>query len=483
MKQQCWRFRVIAFLLVLGLLLAGGYGVYSVSTYGSRWFANRYNTRYRAAKKVVIPGDVLDRNGVVLAGVDEAGNRTYHPDQTIRSAMVHVIGDPKGNVANAVDTFQASYLWGFKTSVGERIGTLLSGEQRRGDHVTLTVDSALQGRIATAFSTLPSTAGKAGAVVVMNYRTGEVLALLSVPNFDPVGDLDAIREHPQRPFWNRALQDLQAPGSTFKIVTAASVLKYLPDATTRLFDCTTGVTQIKKQNITDPGDAHYGYITDSGDVHHGYVTLADAFRVSCNNSFAQAALHLGDQNLRRTAEAFGFNDNFLFRDLVVENSVYPTEDRNDLEVAWSGVGQSRVLATPMHMCMVAAAIANDGVMMEPRLLLRVNSPAGALRLGFTSKPYRTVCTPEVAAVLDGYMKAVVEDGTGRSAAVEGLTVAGKTGSAESSIDSSKVTHAWFVGYLDEPDAPYAVCVFVQNGGFGGAVAAPLAKQIFAWLTE
>ena len=124
-------------------------------------------------------------------------------------------------------------------------------------------------------------------------------------------------------------------------------------------------------------------IRDYGGSQHGKITLARAFRVSCNNTFAQTALLLGDAALRKTAEQFGFNDNFLFRDVVVENSTYPTKNRTNLEIAWSGDGQSQVSATPLHMCMVAAAVANDGVMMEPRLLSRVESPSGVVRLRYS----------------------------------------------------------------------------------------------------
>ncbi len=472
MMQQRLRFKLTAFLLIALLLVAGFYGVHSVSTYGSRWFGSIYNTRYRAARQTVTPGNVLDRNGAVLASSDQEGKRTYHTDAAIRSAMVHIIGDPDGNVANAVDSFQASYLWGFQTSLSERIDMLASGEKRRGDNVTLTVDSALQTRIAEAFAAMPGSMGKAGAAVVMNYKTGEVLALLSVPTFDPIGDMTQVRGDIQKPFWNRAVQGVQPPGSTFKIITSIAVLQNMSNATTHQFDCSTGATKIMDQLIRD-----YGY------EHHGMITLDKAFRVSCNNSFAQAALLVGDQNLRKTAEAFGFNDNFLFRDLVVNNSQYPTKNRNDFEVAWSGAGQSQIGATPLHMCMVAAAIANDGVMMEPRLLLRVTSPAGVQRQGFTSKEYRTACTPQLAAMVENYMKDVVVNGTGKAAAADGVTIAGKTGSAESSADGQYVTHAWFVGYIDEPEYPYAVSVFVENGESGGKAAAPIAKEIFTWLTQ
>ena len=470
MEQQRFRFRVMAFLLIALLLLAGAYGVYSVSTYGSRWFGSSYNTRYRAAKKTVIPGDILDRNGVVLATADGEGERTYPTSWHTRSAMVHVVGDLDGNVANTVDSFQASYLWGFETTLEERIEALRSGQKRRGDNVTLTIDATLQTNIAAAFANMENTAGKAGAAVVMNYRTGEVLALLSVPTFDPLGSMAEVRNDPQHPFWNRALQSVQAPGSTFKIVTAVSALQNLKDAATHEFDYSTGATKIMDQIIRD-----YGY------EHHGMVTLDKAFRVSCNNSFAQAALLIGDKKLRQTAEDFGFNDNFLFRDLVVENSRYPTENRNDFEVAWSGAGQSQVAATPMHMCMVAAAIANEGTMMEPRLLMQVVSPAGMQRLSYTSKVYTQACTPELAAQVEEYMKDVVRNGTGKAAAVEGLPIAGKTGSAEGSIDGRYVTHGWFVGYIDDPAYPYALSIFVEEGGSGGKAAAPLAGEVFRWL--
>ncbi|MBE5801956.1 MAG: penicillin-binding protein 2 [Clostridiales bacterium] len=472
MKQQRVRFRLMAFFLIALLVVAGAYGVYSVSTYGSRWFGSSYNTRYRAARKTVIPGDIIDRNGVVLATTDAEGKRTYASDPYTRTAMVHLVGDGEGNVANSVDAFQASYLWGFETSLKERVIALFSGESRRGDNVTLTVDSKLQTTIAAVFDREENSKGKAGAAVVMNYQTGEVLALLSLPAFDPMSDLKAVSSNAQHPFWNRALQSVLPPGSTFKIVTAVAALNHLPQAETRTFDCSTGATMIMEQIIRD-----YGY------EHHGMITLDKAFRVSCNNSFAQAALLMGDEALRKTAEGFGFNDNFLFRDLVVENSVYPTKNRNDFEIAWSGAGQSQVAATPLHMCMVAASIANDGVMMEPRILKEVVSPKGVQRMTYSQKVYRQACDSATAAKLETYMKDVVLNGTGKSAAVEGVSIAGKTGSAESSLDGKYVTHAWFVGYIDDPAYPYAVSVFVEEGNSGGKAAAPIAREIFAYLIQ
>ena len=471
MKQLKFRFRFLTFITICLLVVSGAYGVYSVSTYGSRWVSSARNTRYRSAKSRVIPGDIVDRSGVTLASTNEQGKRTYQQNILSRSAMVHRLGDDEGNVANGVESFQANYLLGFESSLSERINDLVGNTQRKGDTVVVTADSKLHTHIVQAFLNTSNTRGKCGAAVVMNYKTGEVLALVSLPVYDPQNITDTVRKSTQHPYWNRALQSTLPPGSTFKIITAVAALENLPNAQGAVFTCT-GATQVMDK-----------LITDYGNDQHGQISLAKAFRVSCNNTFAQIALTIGDDKLRKTAENFGFNDNFLFRDLVVENSRYPTQNRNTFEVAWSGAGQSQVAATPLHMCMISAAIANDGVMMEPRLLSRVESAAGTLRMRTSAKVYRTACSPETAKIIDGYMKDVIKSGTGTRAQVDGLTIAGKTGSAEGSSNGVDVTHAWFTGYIDSDAYPYAVCVFVEEGGTGGSVAAPIAKQIFEYLRD
>ncbi len=469
MKPLHNRFRLLTLILIGLLLLAGLYGVYSVTVYGNRWFASSRNLRYREAKNTVIAGDILDRNGVLLATTADDGARTYQADAEARAAVVHLIGDRDGNVANGVESFQASYLLGFETTLAERVLALVQGEPRRGDNVTLTVDSKLSTVIVRAFNTFARTKDKSGAAVVMNYKTGEVIALVSVPVYDPAHITDAVKEDARHPFWNRAVQSALPPGSTFKIITTASALENLEGIQEKVFTCT-GATLVQGQIIRDYGNAQ-----------HGELKLSKAFRVSCNNTFAQIALTLGDAALRKTAESFGFNDNFLFRDLVVENSVYPTQNRTPWEIAWTGDGQSQVAATPLHMCMVAGAIANGGVMMEPRLLYNVTGPTGLVRLRLTPKVYRRAVSAEIAAVIQGFMEDTVARGTATAAQVEGLTIAGKTGSAESSLDGVDVTHAWFTGYIEDDRYPYAVCVFVEEGQSGGGAAAPIAQAIFRYI--
>ncbi len=471
MKQQRHRFKILALFLFGMFLVLSVYGGYSVLTYGNRWFSSRWNPRVRSQKASVTAGDILDVNGVTLATTVD-GERVYQEDEDVRRAVVHLVGDDQGQVSNGVETFQTSYLYGFQTSLPEMIASLFKGENRRGDNVTLTVDSQLCAAIVESFNSYEKTAGKYGAAVVMNYKTGAVLAMTSLPNFDPQNITDEILNDAGQPFWNRATQSVYAPGSSFKVITTEAALTNIDNILNVDIQCTGGLDV----------DGHA--IRDWGNATHGNLTLKQAFTKSCNNAFALMALDMGDEKLRKTAENFGFNDNFLFRDLVVENSTYPTTNRTNFEIAWSGAGQSAIVASPMHMCMVAASIANGGVMMEPRLLQSVDSYSGVNRMKFSSNVYRTALSSEDADIIKGFMRSVVTSGTGSRAAVEGLTICGKTGSAESSMNGESVTHGWFIGFIDSEDMPYAVAVLVESvndGDGGGSTAAPIAGDIFRYI--
>jgi len=246
-------------------------------------------------------------------------------------------------------------------------------------------------------------------------------------------------------------------------VTLASALENLPDLNDFAFDCT-GYYPVGNYAVTD-GSAH------------GVQTLSDAFARSCNTTFAALSQDLGYEMLGNTAEEMGFNRNFMFSDLIVYNSSYPIDDLSAEDLAWSAIGQGRVLATPMHMALIAATIANRGVMNEPRLVAQITTAQGGNRALLSHAGGRRVLGEDVAARLEKEMIRVVKSGTGKRAALDnGYTVAGKTGSAEASNDKSIESHAWFVGYITNDSAPYAICVLVENGGSGGGVAAPLARK-------
>ncbi len=471
MKQQRFRFKLLALLLFGLFALLAVYGVYSINTYGNRWFAYARNPRVREQKQSVTAGSIYDRNGVLLASTVD-GERVYQADEAARRAVVHVLGDDEGQVSNGVEGFQTAYLYGFKASLVERFNDLFTSEPRHGDNVHLTLDSELCTAITGFFNNYSLTRGKNGAAVVMNYKTGEVVGQVSLPSFDPMSAASVSAD--SEVYWNRATQSLYPPGSTFKVITTAAALENIEGVTSMSITCTGGL------------DVDGQAIRDYGNTVHTSLTLKQAFIKSCNNIYALLALDMEDAALRKTAEAFGFNANFLFRDLVVENSVYPTANRTNFEVAMSGFGQSSIGATPMHLCLVAAAIANDGVMMEPTLLRQATTPSGSIRAAFESRVYRTALSARTAATLQEYMRAVVTSGTGTRAAVSGLTICGKTGSAESSRNGRDVTHGLFIGYIDSDELPFAVCVVVEDivdGEGGGSTAAPIAGDIFEYLRD
>lgn len=358
----------------------------------------------------------------------------------------------------------ANHLYAFSDSYFSRLSAALAGQKRRGYDLRLSVDSALTRRVAEQFP-----ADKAGAVVVMNYRTGELLALASFPGFDPENPAPDIEKDLRQPYWNRATRWLSAPGSTFKVITLASALQHIPGAMSKTYTCTGGF------QVDDV------VVTDAGMASHGELDLKKALAVSCNITFAKLALELGDEKLLQTSQAFGLDDYLLFSDLVVENSFYPKANRVNKEVAWTGAGQSALAVTPLHMCLTAAAIANGGVMMEPKLLLQAVDGSREGRAQMQPAVYRTPLSSEDAKTISLAMRQAVTGGTATRAAVAGLKVCGKTGSAQ--VDGQEETNAWFIGFLDEPDLPYAVCVVVDNAGEGGRVAAPIAGMIFGYLRD
>ncbi|HWQ57732.1 MAG TPA: penicillin-binding transpeptidase domain-containing protein [Clostridia bacterium] len=472
---------LVVFLLLFALLAA--YLVYVIDLYGDYWFASPYNTRVTAQKSRVVAGDVLDRNGGTLASTDADGKRTYNERDALRLSVAHVLGDSGGQTIGAQSLF-ARYLLGFDADLGARLEELLSGEKRRGSDVYLTIDARL---CEYAYEQLD---GRSGAIVVMNYKTGEILASTSSPSFD-LSKIDLFASGEYEPasssLVNRATMGKYTPGSTFKLVTAIAALRYLPNVTERTFTCTGVLVFDKKtgtfvENAAEAFDAEgnvkegYALLRDFDGEIHGELTLEEAFSVSCNNVFARLALELGADKIRAVAEELGFNGELVFNEVVVYSGSYGVS-ATDFELAWSGVGQHTDIVTPMHMCLLTCAVANGGVAMEPKLLYRLAAPEGNAEAALTPAVYKTLLKGNEADFLKACMRRTVAEGTGTKAQIEGYTVCGKTGTAEVSSSADILPHAWFAGFIDSGEHPYAICVVIENGGGGGAVAAPVAASV------
>lgn len=460
MKKLRHNLRVVTAFLLSLLIVAGAYCFYSVTTYGGRWFATSTNTRLASQKKQVVAGDITDRTGLVLARTRD-GEREYPRSTDMRRAVAHVVGDNRGIVSHGAETFMANYLLGFKATAAERLRQLFTGQQTRGDDIVLTIDAELCEYASSLISPFVG-----GAAVVINYKTGEILCSTSWPSFDPRNMSQALRAGSgEVSLLNRVTQGMYSPGSTFKIITMASALENLPSAPAREYTCT-GRLDVVKTTVTEAGGAV-----------HGQETLSEAFAHSCNTVFSSLSMELGASRLRRTAKSFGFDENFLFSDLIVYNSQFPSGRLTKDQLAWNGIGQGTVLVTPLHMAMISGAIGNGGVMMEPRLLLSATSAQGRQRLVQEAKVYTRCCSEFVATQVKEAMIECVASGTGKRAQLRKYTVAGKTGSAEISNDKSVRTHAWFTGFVDDPEHPLAIAVVLEKGGSGGTVAAPIAQRI------
>lgn len=459
MKELRRNIRMLGIIMLCGILVLAIYLNCTVMVNGNRWTNSASNTRLVTARKNVIAGDIYDRNGVTLATSDEDGARVYNSSSDIRRAVSQTVGDTLGMSGTGVETFFASTLLGLSNNIFDRLTQYITGTERRGSDIYLTIDAELSEYIMEHFPD-----GKNGAVVLMNYQTGEIYSMVSLPTYDPKRVAKRSDEDEDAPYLNRVTQGLYPPGSTFKIVTLATALESLDGIVDREFYCSGEMVV---------GD---GTVTDNEGNGHGDLTLESAFARSCNLTFGSLALELKNSRLKSKAETMGFNTNFLFRDLVVYESSFP-DTESDYELAWAGVGQGEVLVTPLHMCMIAGAIANDGQMVEPQLISSIVGDSGIPQVRTSRGVFRRIVSQSTARTIGSYMQSVVESGTGTKAQLDGYTICGKTGTAEVSSSKSVKPHAWFVGYCADSDHPLAIAIVVENGGHGGDVAAPLAAKI------
>ena len=437
-------------LFVFTFMFAGliVYLAFAETTYGERWFATPYNPRIQNLK-----ADILDRTGLTLVHTED-GETAYVDDKGMRKAVAHVVGDEYG-FSYGAQTMYSTYLYGFDKDTIGKIADLIAGEESSGSDVTLTIDAAL------CETALKAMGDHYGAVVVMNYRTGEILASVSSPTFDPSNMEQFIEGGGDSELVNRAFSGQYPPGSIFKLVTASALIENGLDDFTTTCD---GSTEIDGSEIPCTGE-------------HGDVDLEKAIAKSCNVYFAEAAQELGPDALLAEADQFMFNDPMKFGDILMGKSVFD-QPSDSIDTAWSSIGQYHDLITPLHACMLAGSIANDGVMMEPKLLLSVSGGASS---GYTFSP-ETATQPidgATAEELTEMMITCVESGTGKKAAVDGYVVAGKTGTAEVAAEEGNASHAWFVGFIDDEQHPLCIAVVLERAGSGGSNAAPVAKTVLA----
>jgi peptidoglycan glycosyltransferase len=353
-----------------------------------------------------------------------------------------------------------------------RLSDLVTGAKPEGGDVVLTVDKELQ---TEAYDQLGD---QKGSAVLLDPRTGAILAMAANPTFDPnplvVNDADAeasankaLQADPDKPAENRAIVRAYPPGSTFKVIMAAAALENGIGPDTPL----EGPAAYTPPQTSTPIEN----FTKGVPCDQGRPSLERSLTISCNTSFARlGAETLGADKIKEKAKDFGFSDD----DLRIPQKVAPsvTGDMPDPpSTAQSSIGQRDVRMTPLQGAMIAASVANNGVMMKPHLVKEVRAPDLSVLDRYDGEELRRSIGPDTAGDLRTMMESVVEKGTGTKAQVDGLKVGGKTGTAQ---DGERPEHTWFIGYAMKDGEPLAaVCVMLENTGGSSSVATEIAGNL------
>jgi peptidoglycan glycosyltransferase len=360
----------------------------------------------------------------------------------------------------------------------DQVTAIFTGQEPKGAAVELTIDPRIQ---KAAWDALGD---QSGSVVAIDPKTGAILAMVSKPSYDPNDlaghDIPAVIENYQKlleadgsPLANRAIAgDLYVPGSVFKVLMTAAgidsgVLK-------------PGSSVPNPPELQLPGSS--AVITNAGGGKCGpgeKADLATALRLSCNIPFAQFGQKLGEDTIRDYAERFGFGDNISIP-MDATPSQYP-QTESEAELMLSSFGQASVRVTPLQIAMLSAAIANGGTLMQPTVLERIIAPDLSEEQGFLPSVYNTPISAETAATVTQLMVQDVANGAASNARIDGVDVAGKTGTAENG--EGEPYTLWFTGFAPANDPQVAIAVVVENGGgrgqdaFGNQIAAPIAKSV------
>ena len=453
---------IIFLVLFIGLI---SYVTYFEMVVGPQIVNNVSNKRLWVQRNEVLRGTIYDRDMTALTKSKRIDQDTQSREYTNGPLFAHAIGyvDVKYGITGLERKYDSELIY---SSVKDNIMNFIKYKgklpQKVGNSIQTTLDYNIQKK---AYDLLGS---NKGSVVVLNPKTGEILAMVSKPSYDPNSldeDWKDINSNAAMPLINRATAGLYPPGSTFKVITAASALENISGIMGRTFEDNGKIVFNDNESLSNY----------NGEVL-GTLNFKGAFVHSSNVVFGTLGMELGNSKLKKTAEAFNFNVDTPADGVTIENSQFPSygifEKGN---IAQSAIGQSSVLTTPMEMALVASTIANDGVMMKPYLVGKVLNSSGETLRTVQPAKIRQVISSDTAATIRDFMRAVVTDGTGTSAAIPGIEVCGKTGTADNQEGSEP--HSWFIGFAPYDDPQVAVAVIVENGGQGGGIAAKIAAQV------
>ncbi|MFB7494996.1 peptidoglycan D,D-transpeptidase FtsI family protein [Streptomyces sp. NPDC056161] len=484
MNKPLRRIAIFCGLLVLTLLIRDNWLQYVKA---DSLKDDKLNRRVTIARYSTPRGDIIvDGNPITgskttsTSGINDLKYKRTYKDGPMWSPVTGFASQSFG--ANQLESIEDGILTGNDDRLFFR-NTLdmITGKPKQGGNVVTTLSEAAQ---KAAYNGLKAQGGK-GAVVALDPSTGKILALASYPSYDPSSfagnstETDAktwskLLKDPNNPMTNRALRETYPPGSTFKVVTAAAALE-------------NGLYKSADENTDSPLPWIMPGTTlplkNEGNLPCKDASMRLALEVSCNSVFGKIGADLGNEKMLQEAEKFGFNAE-QFTPVRSNASVFD-DNMNPSQTAQSSIGQYNTAATPLQMAMVASAVANDGKLMKPYMVDKLQS--SNLDTIEQTKPEELSqpLSSDNAQILQSMMETVVKTGTGKNAQISGVTVGGKTGTAQHGVDNSEKPYAWFVSYAKLPDgsSPVAVAVVVEDEAAsrddisGGGLAAPIAKNV------
>lgn len=423
---------------------------------------NNYNKRQWISEEKILRGSILDRNGVKLAySIKDEDSELSRRVYDYKNLYSHIIGYSYREYGKTgLELKYNDSLLGIESnSAITDIKNMMEAE-KVGNDIKTTLDHELQKKSREELN------GKKGAVITMNPKTGEIYAMVSFPDFDASNlreDWKNISENPDSPLLNRASQGLYEPGSTFKLVTASAILNNGLD---EAYIC-------KGKTLID------GYtFKDYKSIAHGNVDLNRALVKSCNSYFVEKAVELGKNNFGKTVDSFYINREIPFEINTAKSKFDYKKDIGKTELAASGIGQGKVLISPLNMAIITSGIVNDGIMVKPTLIKEILDKEGNILEFNQGEELGKVLSREDSQYLREIMGNVVNSGTGSRAKISGVNVGGKTGTAETGRGT---THAWFLGFAPVEDPSIVTVVVLEDStSNGGIVAAPIAKNIMEY---
>ncbi|MEU4577946.1 peptidoglycan D,D-transpeptidase FtsI family protein [Nonomuraea sp. ATR24] len=441
------------------------------------------NTRNFYERYAVQRGRITTGGKVILAQSKETDSNEFKFVRQYPEAKLyaHVTGFFSPESESGIEHYRNDLLDGSSADLLLQRGIdLFTGEPTRGANVDLTINPKAQ---QAAYDALRQS-GKRGAVVALNPKTGAILAMVSLPTYDPAelsgtnksqvfSRYDELAKDKNQPLLNRNIDRTYPPGSTFKVVTAAA---YLEDDPSRDGQTVVDAPQVLKLPNTTVGLPNYG----GAACGSGQVTLVYALERSCNTPFGSMGMDLGYDKMREQTERFGMGVPVSVPMPVAKSDFGPREDQS--AVAMASIGQRSNQMTPLQMAMIAAGIANDGTVMKPYLVNKITDAKGDTIDEAEPDELTEAVSSETAGKLRDMMVSVVQNGTANQAQVSGVQVAGKTGTAETA--EGQAPHAWFISFAPADDPQIAMAVLVESGAArvgaeatGGGTAAPIARTV------